>query len=115
MRITLTKPEHSCLLKGNFLPDEFRDMISTTVLLAPIIQANSGAVRRLVGSGGDLNVPNVLPVRSTNEAFGRDWLGFKQTGETELRGINRQGLFSGFLGLALLLMATASMWYREGR
>ncbi len=94
---------------------EFRDMVSTPDLVAPIIQANSGTVRRLLNSGGSLNVPNVLPVRSTNEAFGRDWLGFKQTGETELRGINRQGLFSGFLGLAILLMATASMWYREGR
>lgn len=94
---------------------EFRDMISTASMIAPIIEANGGTVRRLLTSSGGLNVPNILPVRSKNEAFGRDWLGFVQTGETELRGINRQGLFAGFLGLALLLMAVASMWYREGR
>lgn len=94
---------------------EFRDMISTASALAPIVDANGGTVRRLLGNSDTPRVPNVLPVRSKNEAFGRDWLGFIQTGETELRGINRQGLFSGFLGLALLLMAVATMWYREGR
>ena len=94
---------------------EFRDMISTASLITPIIETNGGTARRLLNSSSNLNVPNILPVRSKNEAFGRDWLGFVQTGETELRGINRQGLFSGFLGLALLLMAISSMWYREGR
>ena len=94
---------------------EFRDMISTASLITPIIETNGGTARRLLNSSRNLNVPNILPVRSKNEAFGRDWLGFVQTGETELRGINRQGLFSGFLGLALLLMAISSMWYREGR
>jgi hypothetical protein len=29
--------------------------------------------------------------------------------------VNRIPLFAGFLGLALLLLALASTWYREGR
>lgn len=94
---------------------EFRDMISTADLIAPISENSGGDARRLLSGSDTLNVPNVLPVRNTSEAFGRDWIGFKTTGETELRGINRQGLFGGFLGLALLLLVISSMWYREGK
>lgn len=94
---------------------EFRDMISTTAVLETYLGQNGGDTRRLATGTGDFFVPNVLPVRSNLEASGRDWLGFKVTGETELRGINRQGLFSGFLGLFLLLFAVSSMWYREGK
>ena len=93
---------------------EFRDMISTTASLAPLARETGGSVRRLASLTG-LNVPSVLPVRSTAEASGRDWIGLRTTDETELRGVTRTGLFSGFLGLGLLLMALASMWYREGR
>ena len=37
------------------------------------------------------------------------------TGASVLKGINRISLFAGFLGLALLLMAFAAVWTREGR
>ncbi len=93
---------------------EFRDMISTTAPLAALTGDTGGSARRLA-SGSGIDVPSILPVRSSAEASGRDWLGLRTTDETELRGVTRTGLFSGFLGLAILLMALASMWYREGR
>ena len=93
---------------------EFRDMISTTAMLAPLARETGGSARRLAGLTG-LDVPSVLPVRSAAESSGRDWIGLRTTDETELRGITRTGLFSGFLGLGVLLLALASMWYREGR
>lgn len=94
---------------------EFRDMISTTGILEPYLNEARGDTRRLLNNNGDISVPNILPIRSNVETAGRDWIGFKMTQETELRGINRQGIFAGFLGLALLLLAFSAMWYREGK
>lgn len=94
---------------------EFRDMISTADVLKPYLDEVRGDTRRLLNDDGDINVPNILPIRSNVETSGRDWIGFKMTKETELRGINRQGVFAGFLGLALLLLAFSAMWYREGK
>ena len=93
---------------------EFGDMISTTEALAALVREGGGTVRRLAAGGG-VDVPSILPVRSTADASGRSWLGFKTSAETELRGVSRQALFGGFLGLALMLLVIASMWYREGR
>jgi len=94
---------------------EFADMISTTEVLSPVSDALGGSVRRLVSSNGQFRVPNVLPVRSAAEADGRGWLGLKTSDETRLEGVSQTSLFSGFLGLALLMLALSSMWYREGR
>ncbi|WP_026481018.1 membrane protein [Ahrensia sp. 13_GOM-1096m] len=94
---------------------EFRDMISTADILKPYLDEVRGDTRRLLNDDGDINVPNILPIRSNVETSGRDWIGFKMTKETELRGINRQGVFAGFLGLGLLLLAFSAMWYREGK
>lgn len=93
---------------------EFRDMISTTGLLDSFIGNAGGSVQRL-RNGGNVSVPNIVPVRTTAASTGRDWIGLKTTQETRLVGVNRQPLFAGFLGLALLLLAFASMWWREGR
>ncbi|MGB7433024.1 MAG: hypothetical protein WA921_11210 [Ahrensia sp.] len=93
---------------------EFREMISTTELLDDAVAGLGGTVQRL-RDGGGLSVPNIVPVRSTAAAAGRDWIGLKTTQETRLVGVNRQPLFAGFLGLALMLLALASMWWREGR
>lgn len=93
---------------------EFREMISTTELLDDAVAEFGGTVQRL-REGSTLSVPNIVPVRSTAAAAGRDWIGLKTTQETRLVGVDRQPLFAGFLGLALMLLALASMWWREGR
>ena len=56
-----------------------------------------------------------MPVRSGGEASGRDWMGLRTTNDSVLRSVSRVPLFAGFFGLALLLLALGSMWYREGR
>ena len=80
--------------------------------LAEAVRESGGTVRRL---GNDIDVPSILPVRSTADASGRDFMGFRTSAETELRGVGRQALFGGFLGLGLMILVIASMWYREGR
>ncbi len=94
---------------------EFRSMISTTEILEPVTEASRGSIRRLADASGALRVPTILPVRSNGTAFGGDWIGLRTTGETELLGVTRYSLFSGFLGLALLLLVLSGMWLREGR
>jgi hypothetical protein len=54
-------------------------------------------------------------VRNTAAASGNSWIGLRETGDTALKSVNRLPLFSGFLGLAAMLLVLGSMWYREGR
>jgi hypothetical protein len=95
---------------------EFQDTVSSTQVLEPVAEASGGSIRRLETSlAGAVSVPNIVPVRAGGEASGRDWIGLRTTNDSVLRSVSRLPLFAGFFGLALLLMAVASMWYREGR
>ncbi|KAA0972045.1 hypothetical protein FPY71_02715 [Aureimonas fodinaquatilis] len=96
-------------------PREFQEAVSTTERLAPLAEATSGSVRRLVDAGGNVSTPDIVPVAGRSSASGNDWIGLRSTDETALRGVNRTPLFAGFLGLAILLLALSSTWYREGR
>jgi hypothetical protein len=62
-----------------------------------------------------LDLPNIVPVRASANAAGRDWIGLRTTDDSILKAVGRTPLFAGFLGLGLLLLALGSMWYREGR
>ena len=72
-------------------------------------------VGRIVDAASSLRMPSVLPVRANAIASGNDWIGLRTTDETELLGVTRYSLFSGFLGLALLLLILSGTWLREGR
>jgi hypothetical protein len=93
---------------------EFADTVSTGEKLAPIAEETGGSVRRLAGLTG-IDMPNIVPVRSGADASGRDWIGLRTTSDSVLKSVNRVPLFGGFFGLAALLLALGSMWYREGR
>jgi hypothetical protein len=94
---------------------EFADPVSTTEKLRPFAEATGGSVRRLADQSGNMNLPGIVPVRSSGDASGRDWIGLRTTGDSVLKAVDRVPLFGGFLGLALLLFAMGAMWYREGR
>jgi hypothetical protein len=96
---------------------EFTATVSTTEPLAVPAKTSGGAVMRLFDTADDtsLSVPSILPVTRSANAFGRDWLGLRETDETILRGVSRIPLFGGLLGLAALIVALGAMWYREGR
>lgn len=93
---------------------EFADTVSTEDVVKPMADATGGSVRRLAGLTG-INLPGIVPVRGSAEAAGRDWIGLRTTSDSVLKAVSRVPLFAGFFGLALLLMAMGSMWYREGR
>ncbi len=96
-------------------PREFQGVISTTEKLAPLAKATRGLVTRVVNDSGNLVIPRIIPVQGSNFTAGSGLLGLKTTNATILKGITRLPLFTGFLGLALLLAALSAMWAREGR
>ncbi len=93
---------------------EFADTVSTENVLRRPVEETGGSVRRLQGMTG-VSLPGVVPVRGTATASGRDWIGLRTTNDSVLKAVTRVPLFGGFFGLALLMLALGSMWYREGR
>jgi hypothetical protein len=109
---------------GSANPLEFADARSTADKLAPLVRETRGRIARMASASGNLELPRIVPVRSTVTMSGPDWIGVHQTEASVLTGINRIPLFYGFLGLfgiaglfgllALIGLPFAT-WVREGR
>jgi len=96
-------------------PREYSDVLSTTTKLASIASATGGAVRRVTDDDGRAADPRIVPLRNVDRYHGNGWLGLRRTDAYELKGLTLIPLFSGLIGLALLLGLVSAMWYREGR
>lgn len=95
---------------------EFADSISTIDRLLPLAEATSGSVHRVHATPDSLvQLPSLVAIAANRPANGNDWIGLRETSDTQLKNINRVPLFSGLLALAALLFIFAAMWYREGR
>jgi hypothetical protein len=109
---------------GTANPLEFIDARSTAEKLTPLVKETRGRIARVADASGNLDLPRIVPVRSTVTMGGADWIGIHQTEATVLTGINRIPLFYGFVGLfgvaglfgllALIGLPFAT-WIREGR
>jgi hypothetical protein len=109
---------------GTANPLEFIDARSTADKLAPLVKDTRGRIARVADAQGNLDLPRIVPVRSTVTMAGPDWIGIHQTEATVLTGVNRIPLFYGFIGvfgiaglfglLALIGLPFAT-WIREGR
>jgi hypothetical protein len=95
-------------------PLEFAEVTSTTQVLAPIAKATGGSSRRL-DDGDGLHIPRIVAVRSGDTYQGNDWIGLKMSGASVVRGIGVLPVFTGLIGLVLLLGGLAGTWAREGR
>ncbi|MBR0757270.1 hypothetical protein JQ604_34255 [Bradyrhizobium jicamae] len=95
-------------------PKEFSEVTSTTDLLKPLAQATGGDARRIV-DGSSLDMPRVVPVRSSSIFRGDGWLGVKMRDASVVKGVGVLPMFAGIVGLLLLLGAFAATWLREGR
>ncbi len=95
-------------------PREFAEVTSTPNVLGPITDATGGGARR-IGSGTGVDLPRVVPVRTSTTFKGDDWIGLKMRDVSVVRGIGVLPVFAGLLGLLLLLGALAATWAREGR
>jgi hypothetical protein len=95
-------------------PREFTEVTSTTDVLAPLANATGGDARRL-DNGNGTEMPRVVPVRSTDTFKGGDWIGLKMRDASVVRGIGVLPIFTGLLGMLLLLGSLALTWAREGQ
>ena len=95
-------------------PREFQEVTSTTDVLRKLAQATGGEARRL-DEGRGLTMPRVVPVRTATAFQGDDWIGLKMRDTSVVRGIGVLPVFSGLLGLLLLIGSLAATWVREGR
>ena len=91
-------------------PRELASVISTAALLQPAVEATNGSITRIADG-----VPDIRSVGASARVSGNGWIGLPSTGATVLNGIFRLPLFIGLLGMAILLLAMASAWWREGR
>jgi hypothetical protein len=96
-------------------PREYAEVTSSTNVLAPLTNATGGDTRRLADASGNLSIPRILTVRSSDTYKGDDWLGLKMRDASVVRGIGVLPLFAGLLGLLLLIGSLAATWMREGR
>ena len=95
-------------------PREFAQVTSTTEVLRALSNATGGDARRLA-DGNALDVPRVVPVRTSTTFKGDDWIGLKMRDVSVVRGIGVLPIFAGLIGLLLLVGSLAATWAREGR
>ncbi|HWK94843.1 MAG TPA: hypothetical protein VNR39_05425 [Pseudolabrys sp.] len=96
-------------------PREFQEVTSTTQTLASLADGTGGSVRRLAENTGGVEVPRVVPVRTASTYKGDDWIGMKMRDVSVVRGIGVLPIFTGLIGLLLLVGSLALTWAREGR
>ncbi len=99
---------------GPVNPKEFSEVTSTTDMLKPLAQASGGDARRL-NEGAGIEVPRVVPVRSSTTFRGDGWMGVHMRDASVVRGVGVLPMFAGVIGLLLLLGAFAATWLRESR
>src|SRR6185312_8268125 len=95
-------------------PREFAEVTSTTEVLHALSNATGGDVRR-IAEGDSLDIPRVVPVRTSTTFKGDDWIGLKMRDVSVVRGIGVLPIFAGLIGLLLLIGSLAATWAREGR
>jgi hypothetical protein len=99
---------------GPINPKEFSEVTSTTDTLKPLAQASGGDARR-VFDGSSLDMPRIVPVRSSSVFHGDGWMGVRMRDASVVRGVGVLPMFAGLLGLLLLIGAFGATWLREGR
>ena len=93
-------------------PLEYAEVTSTTKVMQPLTDATGGGSLRL-DDGSGLNVPRIVAVRSGDTYKGDNWIGLKMRDASVVRGIGVLPVFSGMIGLLLLLGSLAGAWARE--
>jgi hypothetical protein len=95
-------------------PKEFSEVTSTTEMLKPLAVATGGDARRVV-DGSNIELPRIVPVRASSVFRGEGWMGVKMRDASVVKGVGVLPVFTGLIGLLLLLGAFAATWLREGR
>jgi hypothetical protein len=95
-------------------PKEFSEVTSTPDMLKPLALATGGDAKRVV-DGNSIDLPRIVPVRTTSTFHGDGWMGVKMRDASVVKGVGVLPIFAGLIGLLLLLGGFAATWLREGR
>jgi hypothetical protein len=96
-------------------PREFRDVVSTLEVLRPLAEATGGSVRRLANEQGALMLPRFVRMSDSAAYAGRDYIGLRRRGVSEVQGVSRVPLGIGLMGLIVLLGTVVLAWVWEIR
>jgi hypothetical protein len=99
---------------GPVNPKEFSEVTSTADELKPLAQASGGDARR-IAEGSGVEIPRIVPVHASSVFRGEGWMGVRMRDASVVRGVGVLPVFTGLIGLLLLLGAFAATWLREGR
>src|ERR1700750_134969 len=100
-------------IRRNFRRSPQRRKYSSRSRRAPARATGGDAVRGI--DGGSLDMPRIVPVRSSSVFRGDNWMGVKMRDASVVKGVGVLPMFAGIIGLLLLLGAFAATWLREGR
>jgi hypothetical protein len=95
---------------GPSSPKEFENPVSTGDVLAPLVSASQGGVKRL-----EDGLPDIRLVREGRVAEGRGWIGLADRDAYQLRDIRQVELAPGWLMLLLSVGIAFAAWRVEGR
>jgi hypothetical protein len=95
---------------GPRAPREFADPVSTGAVLAPLVEATRGGIRRI-----EDGVPAIRMVREGRVAEGRGWIGLADREAYQLRDIRQVSLAPAWLMLLLAAGFAVAAWRVEGR
>jgi hypothetical protein len=96
-------------------PREFAEVTSTTEVLGPFASATGGDARRLTDASGNVALPRIVAMRSSDTYRGDDWLGREDARRQRGARHRRAADVRRLLGLLLLIGSLAATWAREGR
>jgi hypothetical protein len=95
---------------GPSAPREFENAVSSGDMLAPLVDATRGGVKRL-----EDGLPDIRMVREGRVAEGRGWIGLADRNAYQLRNIRQVALAPGWLMLLLAAGCVIAAWRIEGR
>src|SRR5262249_22048401 len=95
-------------------PKEFSEVTSTPAMRKTLAQLAGGDAKRVV-DGASIDLPRIVPVRTSSVFHGDGWMGVKMRDASVVKGVGVLPIFAGLIGLLLLLGAFAATWLREGR
>jgi hypothetical protein len=95
-------------------PREFQNVLSTPERLAAITAATGGSVRRIAHHIKDTpTIQAILSLSGNVRYAGNDFIAFKNTDSSIIKGLSLWPIFIGFSGLALLMAGLLIGWLGE--
>ena len=95
---------------------EFRNLVATEHILAPLARATGGAVRWVAaGNGVQVRLPGLVKMDIGGGMAGRGWLGVARRNAARVLAVRHYPLFAGLLVLAGLLLLLGAAWRLESR